>query len=310
MRNIMNKNNIYCLNLLLAFILCACDNSFNPKEDFKKKYIVYAIIKADSTEQRLFLSSTYDVSGYDPKTNSIDPAIKNATVFLYNESTSVIMSKDSTKRNDTLMYKTFFPYYVTKSIKKPIADNQISLKILLQNGEQISAKTTIPSRMTIQSPGIITLNKTSKDSFYTYKYQWNTSNNQNLSSFFIPKLRIVYSYSNNGKTIQSDCEIPYMYCYNDPKYPIATKQNNQLYYQYSILRKINELSTFYSSSNFKILKIYFELMTLDKELSQYYSSVNGFFDDLSIRLDAKAYSNITNGIGILGSYRVDRISVY
>jgi hypothetical protein len=42
---------------------------------------------------------------------------------------------------------------------------------------------------------------------------------------------------------------------------------------------------------------------MNSDLAAYYSSLNGFLDEYSVRLDEQVYSNINGGIGIFGAYK-------
>ena len=51
-----------------------------------------------------------------------------------------------------------------------------------------------------------------------------------------------------------------------------------------------------------MLHVIFEATEYDAPLSNYYSSVNGFLDNFSLRLDEQVFSNITGGFGVFGTY--------
>ena len=52
-----------------------------------------------------------------------------------------------------------------------------------------------------------------------------------------------------------------------------------------------------------------EIKVFDKNLSTYYLSSGRLFDNYSVRLDTKDFSNISGGYGIFGSFIVQKISV-
>ena len=55
-------------------------------------------------------------------------------------------------------------------------------------------------------------------------------------------------------------------------------------------------------SNYRFLRIDFELLIFDQFLAGYISTTNWFFDNLSIRLYEPNYTNINGGLGIFGAY--------
>ena len=58
-----------------------------------------------------------------------------------------------------------------------------------------------------------------------------------------------------------------------------------------------------NKKDYKIYGAVFTLMIFDENISNYYSTTNGFLDDFTIRIDEKDYSNIQGGLGIFGTYR-------
>ena len=50
------------------------------------------------------------------------------------------------------------------------------------------------------------------------------------------------------------------------------------------------------------------LVQTDQALYVYYNVANGFRDAFSIRMDQPDYSNIEGGLGVFGSYNVDKKS--
>jgi hypothetical protein len=54
-------------------------------------------------------------------------------------------------------------------------------------------------------------------------------------------------------------------------------------------------------STIRTQAIVLTIIECDLSLSRYYSSVNGYMDQFSVRLDERTYSNIRGGDGIVGS---------
>ena len=54
---------------------------------------------------------------------------------------------------------------------------------------------------------------------------------------------------------------------------------------------------------------FLELKVFDKNLSTYYLASGRLFDNYSIRLDSKDFSNISGGSGIFGSFIVQKMSI-
>src|SRR3972149_1913678 len=71
---------IYITFAVFALILNSCEENFSPKDDYQEKYILYSIINTDSSYQTAVLQSSYNIDGYDPYTNTVNPLIQGADI--------------------------------------------------------------------------------------------------------------------------------------------------------------------------------------------------------------------------------------
>ena len=109
--------------MLISF---SCDDNFNPKAPFKEQYVLNCIIRGDSASQIAILSKTYDVSGFDPNTNNIDPSISGAQVYLKWKGTLYQLRDSSIARTDTSRYKDPIKFYYTNAFT-PAAHDSVEI---------------------------------------------------------------------------------------------------------------------------------------------------------------------------------------
>jgi hypothetical protein len=72
----------------------------------------------------------------------------------------------------------------------------------------------------------------------------------------------------------------------------------------STLKKISD--GIEEKSTFRILRAEVRLLVYDTNLAKYYSSVNGYLDRYSVRLDENVFTNINGGLGVFGAYMLTK----
>ena len=61
-------------------------------------------------------------------------------------------------------------------------------------------------------------------------------------------------------------------------------------------------------SNVTIYYLKLSVVEFNSDLAKYYSSTNGYLDELSVRLDETIYSNVEGGVGIFAAYGSNSIT--
>jgi len=284
------------LVILSCFSFISCDDSIDPKTTFKERYILNFIIRGDTTFQVATLSSSYNVAGIDPQVNEIDPAIKDADIKIWYNGDVFTLRDTTIARSDTSRYNTSVSYYYINNFT-PGEGRPVIVKAELNNGRSLTAQTVLPENIEIDScDRIIPL---------TYKNQfsivWRSLEEE---VFYFVRFKLYYKHNSVFHTV----EVPLNYIYIDgkltPVYPGVTRNtifNYELSALDTVMKKISEGDG--QKSNYEIVRGEYEVVILDKPLSDYYSSIHGYMDNFSIRIDQTDYTNITGGYGIFASYR-------
>jgi hypothetical protein len=254
--------------------------------------------------QVALLGKTYDVSGFDPSTNNIDPSISGAQIFLKWKGHIYQMRDSSISRTDTSKYKSPVKFYYTKAFIPSFRDS-IEITAIPKDGVVLSSKTSIPNNVLFKyDPTFIT-----PDAF-SLGINWTESD---AGDFFLPRLKIIYTKRNEIPAVIHTMEIPVAYNViagvNSPIYP-GVSQAAGLNYQRKIIDDyMLKVSAGDNKDNYHFYSLQFDLLIFDQFLAGYISTTNSFLDNLSIRLDEPNYTNINGGLGIFGAYIYNNFTI-
>lgn len=311
----MKKIKLIIICLLVVFIFNSCDDSVNPKADFEEKYILSCIIRSDTTYQVATISHTYNIDGYDPRTNIIDPFIKGARIKIYYNDNVYELKDTSILRSGETRYNTPLNFYYTNKLQ-PQYSLPIKIEALLPNGKLLKAESEAISLSTVF------LHSTSNTlppqaGASRISFNWGELNVPVNSKgiYYSPELVILYSYNNNGIEAKRQKKVP-VYLLNtingkEPVYPrIVTGIFDTSFEMEAINRAMEEISEGDpNKNNYIIEKATFRLLMMDAALATYYSLQKTFLDEFSVRVNQTDVSNIQGGLGIFGSYSIKQVSI-
>ncbi len=281
--------------LALAFILISCEEDFDPKTDYEPKYILSCIIRADTTFQTLTVSKSYTINGYDPYVNSEDPFLSGADIRVWQRDSVFFFKDSSVARTDTSRYKTPMVFYYLDNFK-PAEGIPLEIRVITDNGKALWASTTLPSKVQWGPYSDFYLPNPDKS---TFLFQWVPNYNY---GWYVLRYGIKYSNSAAGNEVQT-VWVPLRYNDDTPDYPKITKNTGYEFEKSALDRVMTEISAGDpDKNNYTIYGGTIELLVFDQHLSKYFSSINGFVDDYTIRVDQTDYTNVEGGLGIFGSY--------
>lgn len=298
------KKIIISAAVFLSLLSFSCEEDFNAKADFVKKYVLWCVVSADAKYdnkvQYAIVSKLYNVDGFDPYTNKTDPVLSGAEIRLYSDQNEYVMTEDTSRRRDTTRYPAQFIYYRTEPVKIRIG-SILKIKATLPTGEILTSETKYPQNegLTFSNTFYRGFSTIKRDTLDTWTVWWKS----NINHLFFPKLTIQWTKEIGDSVIGSGAQlVAAKYVDNKPYYPDYTTEQKLVYDFDAIDSAMALLSKGDTAKNsYVIHRIYFELLEFDGPLSQYYGSINGYLDNYSIRLDESVYSNVGGGIGIFGS---------
>ncbi len=196
----------FVIAAIILFSIESCEENLSPKGELQQKYSVNHILRGDTTLQCAYLSRLYDVEGFDPNTLSEDPGVLGAGI-------SIKYSDKETNYSfrDTIDYNNLNPrcntpakYSFLKSFR-PDYNREIELSINLPDGQKLTSKTKVPSKINFDEtkttnlifiPPLIVYNY---DSVYLHVY-W-----KNENPYLFKAKRISFNYYHKDETEKKPC---------------------------------------------------------------------------------------------------------
>jgi len=305
---------LFLFVFVCSLFFLSCEENFSPKETFKERNILYCIIEVDqrllNIYPQVFITKTYDTDGYYPPTDhGLPPSVTGAEVTMKLNNDVFRFEQDTSKRNSDQPNAPQIYYSLVAQSNgipaKPL--NELSITAKLPDNTVLSAKTKIPRLLEYSysyefSNGIHTMMD---------RWQWGNAWTINWDviegNLYFPRLTLNYSIIKDSVETIKSVIIPNKYLKNGntyvPNYPSFIR-TGEISYDYaaidSALANISAGDT--SKSSYYIINITLNILEYDASLSNYFTSINGYMDNLSIRLDESVYTNVTGGIGLFATY--------
>ena len=127
-------------------------------------------------------------------------------------------------------------------------------------------------------------------------------------SIYATCLKIRYLKKINGVDTEFTYTVPVEYVVSNEEekaaYPVPNRNTSESFSVEAIRRTMELISE--GEPNKSLFSIYqrpiIEVIAMDENLSRYYSTASGSFDDLTVRVNSVDYTNIDGGLGVFGSY--------
>jgi len=300
---------LLCILLNISFIVLSCNESVSPKADFKEKYVLYSIINADSSLQTVFISRSYDVEGFNPLENKIDPAMEGAVVsYVVNGSKTYSLREGQMPRTDTSRYKTPIKYYYTNEYL-PKSLDKVDVYARLTNGVELRGTTQVPPVSYLSFNMIFIFDPTS-DTQGNHKliFSWSFPGTsiKPEDNFFFPRVDIVYAKADAPDDLIR-VKLPLYFIEKKeswmPIYPGAISGNIVHYYRDAVVRVLNLISEGDpNKGNYIFHECQLALLLMDRNLAMYISAETTFKEEFSVRIDPLDFTNIQSGLGLFGAY--------
>jgi len=307
----MNMRALLRIGLLFCFVPVGCDDAFSPKGALLESPILYCVLEISPLQEYYILSATltsvYDVEGFNPRINTMDPTIERATISLINGSRTYQLQETLLPRPAGSPYEGCWHIYrATRAYIR--TQDSLRLTARLPDGRELSARTTVPSYKPVSTFPLYTRGVTTQLPSLYFGSAWiiNWDDFAHEDHLFFPRLELVYEISTPSGPIVQGREVPLRYLSQDeslvPLYPKVTSAR-ELAFDFdaidATMAAISEGDP--DKARYRVIGFSFELIELDFALSRYYASVNGSLDQLSIRLEETVFTNITGGHGVFGT---------
>lgn len=286
--------------LILLGIFISCDDSFNPFGEYKDKFVLTCIIRADSTKQVTTISKSYE--NENSQIQGEVNWIKGAEVTVWQED-SVYVFKDSSAIIDDPVYGQIQIEFYYHPYLKLLPNKLLEIEALLPSGKRLKSSGYSPKQILFNSVSSSTVIPPVKTK--NYEIAWNTVSSGTIYDI---KFQIKYIKKINGANEEFMIEVPTEYVINNntetPLYPIPSRNTSSVFNIEAITRTMQLISgddpkkSDYTVDPNPII----EVIAMDEGLSRYFSTSSGSFDDLTVRVNNADYTNVEGGYGVFGSY--------
>jgi hypothetical protein len=311
------RKGLTCALLFLALTGISCDESFSPKGEYEQKYFLFCIINYDkggATVQYAIVNGSYDVAGTSPLENTVDPSVDSAIVRLTTQTKTYVLSETSLRLPDTSRYGARRKFYLSRAVN--VAPGEaVTVTASIPKGPTLVGSTAVPVIRPMEShPTYVvgfttTVNRNTQGD--TYILDWDDGNHDD--HLYFPTLTLMYTRT-DGDSVKSFAKpIPMKFVTQNgqsvPVYPTPGPTASCSFSFDAIDAAIRSISEGDSlKSRYTLLRLDFQVIECDLQLSRYYLSVNGTMDQYSLRLDETVYSNVQGGGGIVGATLVNGIT--
>jgi hypothetical protein len=285
------KTKIFIL-ILIAFIGCKEDD-FSPVGNYEKKIVTYAVLDNRFENQIIKIQSAYLTEDGNIQA---EKKISNIKVSISDGTNNYAL------RDTVVSGAENYSYFVLDALKLN-RGAFYSLKITGDNVPDATAQIRVPANQDI------TLFFDTDKILLTYSK--NHTGKGFLHHFYVD------FYIKEGTKILNNyrVEIPSeMVLTNEGAdttrvYPSLTKEISHEYSYSALFAELNAYLPADSKQKLVVKRSIATVLSLEENLYNYVSTVKGFSDPVSVRLDQINYSNITNGYGIFGAITIDSVTV-
>jgi len=302
------------VSLILIMFLAGCDDTFQPKADLDKDLVVVSVLSNDRDIQFVRVSQYYDVTGFDPAQNKQDPAVTGAVVTLLGPSGPMVLRDTLLVRTDTSHYESPIHAYVANHFR-PEPSSTYQLTVTYPQKTTVTASVTLPDRPIISIyPGELVLEAPSSfdpTSFFWIRTTLSRNAKGSLVQLFIDYQVLESTGWRDGRT-----EIPYLINVDTlgiwiATYPKLTRVTGtvtgQSFKNSTYAKMLQKIYVAFGGRKVAMKRAVVRVFQCEQSYYDYYNTVNGFKDDVSIRLDQPEYTSLRGGTGVLGAYTLDSL---
>ncbi len=298
------------LLFVLFLLFGSCNSDFNINAPYQDVYVLNCILRNDGPLQYAIISKNYFTeNGSPPAPNSIEQNIQGATIKIYDNDSVFAMRDTTLQLTESGNQITVNCYYVDNLTLNP--GNVVRIEATAPDGTLLKSSTQVPnisfanfSRSFPQSY---------KSGYHTrpnYSWKWISAAGESATILDLPQLEVQYKQYEGGTTVDKSILVPLAFYFrfdeNFNLVPVNVKLSPNTSC-ITTLETVNNAMQAISSDdpykeNYTITHVIFHVLSLNPELSKYYSAYDTYSRDFTIKLRQTDYSNIEGGKGIFGVF--------
>ncbi|MDP2885570.1 MAG: DUF4249 family protein [Ignavibacteria bacterium] len=303
--------------LVFFFILfwIGCDQSFNPKAPFQERLAVFSILSNDRDKQFVRVSSNYDVSAFDPSENQRDRTITGARVTITESSNAFVLRDTLLPRPDTSRYKSPIGAYVASPFRAQ-PGRRYKLVATSEKLGTASATVTPPDLpMITLNPGPLVLEQPDlfqkKSQFDVVVLLSPLCKGYHCQVFVDYQVLLESGWKDERVEVPTEIVVDtvglYIVTYPELR-RVQIRQTGTTYVHQAYVSTLVKVLERYPRKQVTFKRVVLRILQCEQNVYNYYNTVNGFRDPVSVRLDEPEYSNVSGGWGMFGAYTLDSLT--
>ncbi len=273
-----------------------CDNTFSPKAGYEEQLVVFAVLDPTQAAQIVRIETTYDAEGTTP-----DKPIGKRTI----DSARVVIGDDRQEwtLRDTLVDiggGQVKKVWYTRAFK-PQEARTYRLTVDVPGTPRITSTVSVPSKAYVQIvPPLLTASKRGVEV------------RSSVTSVVAPpkgyyfRLWVVGRITVNGEVKEIRREVPTRYEGPD-RTPIYSEPARESVTVFSTDAVVDMKSLLEGRDGATNIQVQATAYTMDAYLYNYFQTVRGFDDPVSVRQDKPDVTNIRGGVGVFGALVADSV---
>lgn len=296
-------------------ICLACNDVFDARGPIEDKLVVYSILSTDRNLQFVRVGRSYMPNGSDPPVAWSDNALTDASVTITQSGTIYQLRDTMLLAFDSSRSEAPLHSYVLEGLSLE-GGKMYTISVTSSHFGTAFGSVVVPRKpvLSLDPLSYSTLNDpTSQSKEQAIAFNVLLSG---IAKGYVARLFIEYDVLLRNEWAQERVEVPIgsadptTYRLDQARYPVLVPRSNNSriaflngYYQ----AVLSELNWKYRLTRLVFNRVVFQLLQVESNLYDYYSTVHGFGDPQSVRLDEPRFTNIRGGIGLVGSYSLDSL---
>jgi len=289
------KKLVVLLFTLPLFFSCEKEVTNIELPEAEPKLVVGCFLSPDNSYTSVTVSTSVPIFGQNNNGSSSSSYIENATVVLSDGINSC-----------QLVYDNFFMRYeVNSSIFPIISGKTYTLSVTASGYKNVFASCTVPQSKVATASATINQNNSSGYSSTSMKIKWTDIVGEN--NYYRTSIKYIGVDLNNI----TDTIYQQYISYNNPVFTDKNNDGGELYSSFEYLSNIGDNVYFSSSTGNYTLKGYeIEIANIESNYYLYQKTLNSYAGDNPFAEPSLIYSNIQNGLGVMGAYRSFKFNLF
>ncbi|HVO73378.1 MAG TPA: DUF4249 family protein [Ignavibacteriaceae bacterium] len=304
------KKTLSVLQLILFLFFESCSDDFNINAPYQDIYVLNCILRNDNSIQyAIFSKNSFTENGIPPSSTSAAQNIKEANLkIFYND--SVFVMRDTTIELTDSENSRVNCFYLKNLILSPW--KVISIEASVPGGKILKSTIQVPkisfADFSRKFPQVTELGDYQERPFYSWSWVGNAQ--ESTAILDIPQLEVYYKHYEQGIYVDKKVLVPLAFYFIIDQFGNLSPVNVEISFNTFCVTKLETVDKTLRDlsgndphkEDYTITKVVFSVISMDSELSKYYSAYETYSENFTIKLRQTDFSNIEGGKGIFGIY--------